>query len=390
MVAMSQSFVMGRGQLEHNLRIKRGRGIRQNGDADRHAWNEHLIVDDELIQHPATYTERLIEKVISAELGDKLRILNEHYIQQRHPERVMNVRQWIDKQRYARNGEARPIVQEYIVGVGDRYSACPWKPSVDEKGNILDEHGHTIEDWDTRKRPGFKDGIKSESLASKELKRVYKEFLREFQNENPRARVICASIHADENGAVHMHVDVIWIADTKNGVGISLSKTSAMQQQYRDKRIVTKTGRTDNAQNRWRADMRKLLERICREHDIERLDMHNKQQHRSKRAYYEYADRRSEVFEEQAKALQEAQERVEKERHDISVQRDELNAIQAKCERIIEAGVQGIKKYIVREWNILRNNHHEWFDVIHAENVATSHENLKQARSLQVKIERVR
>ena len=68
---------------------------------------------------------------------------------------------------------------------------------------------------------------------------------------------------------------------------------------------------------------------------------------------------------------------------DISVKQDELNAIRTKmnetvktaqvliqkANETIELGASGLKRYIVNEWRILRNNHPDWFAVVHEENI---------------------
>ena len=407
----SESFAMGTGTLEHNLRIKKGKGLRQNGVLERRHLNEYLVVDKDLLKDPKTYTQKLIEKVVGEEIGDRLREANERNIRNRHYDKVRTLSEWIDAQRYMKNNKEHSIVSEYLVALGDKYTGCPYEIQLDGDGNMIDTHGNVIRPWDTRHKPAYKDGIITESRISKKFKQACKKFLVAFKKKNPRARVISAAVHCDEGGGVHMHINVIWVASVQRDVGISLSKTTAMEQQYAEQGIVCKNTKKVNAQSMWRADMYQLWIDVCRECGIERRDMHNKNKHISKKEYYGFADRRSEAFENrdrelnereasldkkekqvlekenritnQQEALCRRQERVEKMEHDISVKQDELNAIRTKmnetvktaqvlirrANETIELGANGLKRYIVNEWRILRNNHPDWFAVVHEENI---------------------
>lgn len=502
MLAMSQSFSMGSGSIEHNLRIKKGKGLRQNGCLERRFINEHMVVDEELIKDKKTYSEKLIEKIVAKEIGDRLYKINEKHLQQGHPNRVKTLKQWIENQMYDSKGKQRAIVNEYIVQIGDMWDATPYEKAVDENGNILDKNGKTIPLWDTRRRAGYKDGIITESQMSKKLKKVYRHFLKEFEKENPRARIVAASVHGDE-ASLHLHLSVCWIADRKNDVGISLAYTTALAQQYADKGIKTDNRkRNRNATTMWRDDMKKLLERVCLEHGIKRKIMHNKEKHKAIKPYQRFADARSEAFEKEFEkrdkelnqrenelnkksmvleernanekkiinkkqalldrreaklkekesninekekgldnkekllndkevaieadmqevesihkelkkekevikkkqiTLQNEREQVEKDKADIVVERNKLKALQTKyrsllasveekekrLERILNdfvntyqsEGITGIAKYVVNEWTLLKQNHFDWFSVIHNENIAL-HEKKKKLNNL--------
>lgn len=295
MIALSQSFRMGTGNIEHNLRITKGRGMRQNGVMERRHMNELLTEIDT--------SDNLVCKVVEAEIGDRLAALNEHHIATGHPERVRTVKQWIETQQYTRQGKRRPIVHEYVVSLGNKLTACPYEVERDSHGNMLDVSGSVIPEWDTRHTPAYKDGVITESEVCTTAKDVYREFLTMFKRRNPNARVICAVIHADENGSAHMHISVVWINSIKNGVGIGLSKTSAMQQQYDLRGITVGDSKQDNAQNSWRVDMKLLLKKIAYTHGIEKLHMGNKEKYRTIEAYGSYMDARCAAIDKKEKEL---------------------------------------------------------------------------------------
>lgn len=287
---MSQSFVMGYGGIEHNLRQCKGGSVRQNGIKERRHLNEYLINKD-------------VRDVIKNEIGEKLNEINNKHIAQGHPGRVCTLDDWIKKQEYTRQGKQRKIVSEYIIQIGDKFSGCPYEIQKDNKGNMLDVNGEIIPEWDTRKRPAYRDGKIVESEICKRLKTVYRDYLNRFIKTNPQARVVCAAIHADEYGGVHMHIDVVWISYTKNGVGIGLSKTQAMRQQYIDMGKATKDTRRDNAQNTWRADMKLLLKKCAFDHGIEKLRKGNSEKHRDTNSYKNFKSDYCEALEARAAEL---------------------------------------------------------------------------------------
>lgn len=296
-IAMSQSFRMGYGGIEHNLRICKGKSVRQNGIIERRFLNENLLADT------TKTVDELIREKVEHEIGNTLNELNEKHIRQGHPGRVCTVDEWIKKQRYTRQGKQREIVSEYIIQVGDKYTACPYEVQKDEQGHMLDETGTVIPEWDTRKHPAYKDGNITEAAICKKLKKVYKQFLCEFIVSNPNARVLCAAIHADEHGGVHMHINVLWIAKTKNGIGIGLSKTTAMKQQYERKGEQVQNTRQNNAQNEFRKRSRELLKKVCEEYGIEQKDMGNREQYRSIKDYKKFKDEYCDELERKTEEL---------------------------------------------------------------------------------------
>ena len=352
-IAMSQSFRMGTGGIEHNLRICKGNSIRQNGIQERRYLNENFIYDDTI--DSSDYVRELVQKTIVEEIGDKLDKLNEEHIKKRHPERVRTKEQWIQSQVYTSKGKLRPIVHEYIVALGNKYTCCPYEMQLDGQGNIIDVHGDKIRTWDSRQTPAYRNGRIVESKISKLVKKVYKDFLVEFQKRNPRAKVLCASVHCDEQGGCHMHVDVLWVNNKKNDIGIGLSKTTAMKQQYEERGIVTGKSRTDNAQNLWRKEMRALLEEVALRHGISRLDMNNKESYKSIPEFKKSQDRYCQHLEDRTTELDT--------REALLRDREELVAIK---EKELEEKERELSTDIAKqEWYILKKEYPENYNFIH-------------------------
>lgn len=343
MTQMSESFAMGYGGIGHNLRQTKDGNVRQNGIQERRFINEYIV------KNKYETVDELVRETIRKEVGKKLDQYNLRQIQTRHPERVKTIDEWIEATKRTHKG--KDIMSEYIIQIGDRYTGSPYEMETDKDGNIIDTDGQKIKSWDTRKTPAYKNGEIKESKISKKLKRIYKDFLKEFQKKNPRARIVCAAIHGDEHGGLHMHINVIWFCDTRNGIGIGLGKTSAMAQQYQEQEgIKTKNTQAKNAQVLWQTDMRWLLKSVAEKHGIERQDMGNTEEHDSIPEYKKKQDKRCE-------ALEAKEEELNRKEAELKQKEKELY----EKERILNTDIAK------QEWYILKTRHKEYYAKIHAE-----------------------
>mgnify|MGYP006935964356 CR=1 FL=1 len=348
MLALSQSFSMGKGCLEHNLRITKGAGIRQNGIMERRYLNEHVIVRGDITQ--PDYEYNLLKQVIKEKIGDELNKYNERMIRGRHPERVITLEQWIDKKAYTRVGKKKKIICEYVINLGNRHTGCPYEQAKDKDGNLLDKNGKIIPLWDTRRVADYANGVIKESKISKKIKPILKDFVKEFAKANPQAEILGYSIHCDEGGAIHAHLSVLWwskLKPTKKGktqvVGYGIAQSQAIRQQYEARGIKCGNERKNNPLTTWRKDMRQLLYEVALLHDVDRLDMGNKEKHKTQKAFGVCKDHYCEELEAEHKKLDEEKEKlVEKE--------NMLSTDIAK-----------------QEWYILRKQHPELYKAIHAE-----------------------
>lgn len=91
--------------------------------------------------------------------------------------------------------------------------------------------------------------------------RMLKEYLKQFQAQNPQLHVIGAYIHADEEGKYpHMHLDFIPVANgNKNGLSKKVSLKSALQQQFKS----TNFKFSATAQETWCEIQRKNLQELA-------------------------------------------------------------------------------------------------------------------------------
>ena len=109
-----------------------------------------------------------------------------------------------------------------------------------------------------------KDEYGKESISAierTECTRMLKEYLKQFQAQNPQLHVIGAYIHADEEGKYpHMHLDFVPVANgNKNGLSKKVSLKSALQQQFKS----TNFKFSATAQETWCEIQRKNLQELA-------------------------------------------------------------------------------------------------------------------------------
>lgn len=109
-----------------------------------------------------------------------------------------------------------------------------------------------------------KDEHGKESISAierTECTRLLKEYLTQFQTQNPQLHVIGAYIHADEEGKYpHMHLDFIPVAQgNKNGLSKKVSLKGALQQQFKS----TNFKYSATAQEAWCEIQRKNLQELA-------------------------------------------------------------------------------------------------------------------------------
>ena len=109
-----------------------------------------------------------------------------------------------------------------------------------------------------------KDEYGKESISAierTECTRMLKEYLKQFQAQNPQLHVIGAYIHADEEGKYpHMHLDFIPVAQgNKNGLSKKVSLKGALQQQFKSQNFKFSA----TAQEAWCEIQRKNLQELA-------------------------------------------------------------------------------------------------------------------------------
>lgn len=301
MKQMSMSFCMGDGSLEHNLRITKGHGIRQNGKMERRAFNCYVDADVDLMEQckmdsGVSYEREVLRRTLSPLVLPLLNEYNEKQLRTGHAERMLTLDSWLDKRAAAGKGKSKgkqneTVISEYVIQVGDRITGSAFEYETDGNGNPVDTNGTVIHEWETNKKLSYRNNKVTE--ANKELPAVYREYYDKFVEANPNFFPVGAYIHGDEDAGWHMHIDGVWVSPCKQGIGLGLGESSGMKQQYADRGISTGNNRKRNAMSMWRDEMYQLLIDVCHQHGVERLDMECKRSKETIPEFKRNQDRRA-------------------------------------------------------------------------------------------------
>lgn len=193
-----------------------------------------------------------------------------------------------------RNQSVHDAYRELFGGAIDEYNARQKRadrridgPDGYYRKVVADSRGRCRQGsmTDKGKRPVYEAivGVGSRSTlspldeANRELaNNVYARFCERFKDEFPRLHVVQAVVHNDEPGAgSHLHLAYIpWGDGYKRGLSRQQSLSRACQDMGFDHKELAPR-------------MRDLLEDVCREFDIGRLDMHNHERHKPLPVYKE-------------------------------------------------------------------------------------------------------
>lgn len=109
-------------------------------------------------------------------------------------------------------------------------------------------------------------GSKAEGSPEKAIE-AYKRYIADWKRRNPNMLLIGAYIHCDEDGAVHLHIDYIPVAECNRGMRMQNSLTRALANQ--GFKTQNQDGRQVTAQIQWEQSERDCMREICRELGID-------------------------------------------------------------------------------------------------------------------------
>ena len=149
-----------------------------------------------------------------------------------------------------------------------------------------------------RSNPEFcKDG-EMQDIA----KNILLKYVEKFERENENIFLYNASIHTGENGAIHLHADVVFWAECSRGQRRQTSLTKALAQMgYTSDKEKGPDGKRRNAITKWEMKQREILRDLCKASDIEIIAGKHSQEHLETKQFQAKAD--SEFVSEQAEIL---------------------------------------------------------------------------------------
>lgn len=226
-----------RGDLGHNLRLRNEGTLAQRGDPERHSWNVYWINPEAGTRE--NNPDRLVVSYLEKKLAKELQEYNKKYLAKRKYDKVTTIEKWYANQCVSRNQSAKNKTkrgyEEFILGFGYKLNAAPYVYKTNDKGEPVDAKGKVIQGYDTRKKlvPVLdSNGHKIKSKRYDYLVQTLVKGIDLLARETPEIRIISWSIHADEDGHLHAHIDYIgWTATSgrNKGLGVSLAKTAAMK-----------------------------------------------------------------------------------------------------------------------------------------------------------------
>ena len=267
------SFVLSternKGDLAHNSRTRTDGGVRKRGVKERRSWNVYKDV--------RARNDKEVVDVLTELYGDRLDSYNEKQLQDGRPGRMITMEQWYDKQRASRQGGGgmKRGYEEFVLGLGDKFTASQYLYAVDSKNRAIDKDGNVIEEWQTNKQlvPVRDDAGKPIKSARYEamigfLTDVYEVFKR----ETPEVVSLGLFIHADEYGQIHAHVNYVCPVKNKDGIGIRLSPTDCYRHICDRLGLRYKNARKGSAKEVWTTYMREnVLPALMKKHGFERI-----------------------------------------------------------------------------------------------------------------------
>lgn len=245
---VSLSWRAGKGDLGHNFREstkldKDGKPLplkRKHIDSERTSWNEVLCRKD-------------MGEIYKDEMTDAIMEYNKVQMEKGHPERCK-------------------YLDGYIQGLFD--GAAKSKKHAKPFNEIIVTYG-------TRKNvPVYRldaDGNKVLTEEGKQAKLALEAYYKDFVKRNPNLRVFAATIHMDEEGAPHLHLDYIAFSrEGKRGLKVKVSKSAAIAEQLAHQGIVMeKKSRFNNPTKIWTANERKAAAEVAEPYGFHVVDQHS-------------------------------------------------------------------------------------------------------------------
>ena len=116
---------------------------------------------------------------------------------------------------------------------------------------------------------------------------ILNEYIYNFQDRNPNAYLYLSTIHLDEQGVIHAHMDVIFYSDSyKSGMSRRVSLNRALEDMgFKSDKEKDGTGKFNLAVTKWQNRERDELAEIAKKYDIEIVNGNQSRQHLNREQY---------------------------------------------------------------------------------------------------------
>ena len=162
-----------------------------------------------------------------------------------------------------------------------RTEGCSYKQLAKFKKAKQSSYELIVSLGNMKQNPEFcPDGERADDIVA-----ILNEYIYNFQDRNPNAYLYLSTIHLDEQGVIHAHMDVIFYSDSyKSGMSRRVSLNRALE----DMGFVSDkggNGKFDLAVTKWQNREREELKEIAKKYDIEIVNGNQSRQHLNREQY---------------------------------------------------------------------------------------------------------
>jgi hypothetical protein len=126
------------------------------------------------------------------------------------------------------------------------------------------------------------DGERADDIVA-----ILNEYIYNFQDRNTNAYLYLSTIHLDEQGVIHAHMDVIFYSDSyKSGMSRRVSLNRALEDMgFKSDKEKDGDGKFNLAVTKWQNREREELKEIAKKYDIEIVNGNQSRQHLNRERY---------------------------------------------------------------------------------------------------------
>ncbi len=164
-----------------------------------------------------------------------------------------------------------------------RAEGCSYKELAKYKKAKQSSYEIIVSLGNMKQNPEFcPDGERADDVVA-----ILDEYIYNFQDRNPNAYLYLSTIHLDEQGVIHAHLDIIFYSDSyKSGMSRRVSLNRALEDMgFSSDKSEDSHGKFDLAVTKWQNREREELTEIARKYDIEIVNGNQSRQHMSREQY---------------------------------------------------------------------------------------------------------
>ena len=164
-----------------------------------------------------------------------------------------------------------------------RAEGCSYKELAKHKKAKQSSYELIVSLGNMKQNPEFcPDGERADDVIA-----ILDEYIYNFQVRNPNAYLYLSTIHLDEQGVIHAHMDVIFYSDSyKTGMSRRVSLNRALEDMgFKSDKEKDGTGKFNLAITKWQNREREEIAEIAKKYDVEIVNGNQSRQHLNREQY---------------------------------------------------------------------------------------------------------